>query len=340
MVGDGRRKSTALDLDPTVRSVRSRERRYLVRVLPFEPNYLSGLRMLVNHHLSAVVPGWALPGGALAAHLEQDHGEPLTDPWVIERTTLLAVEGWAVPAAVHLLRYGDGEEVGEHFRGVGEIGWLLSLPERPEAAAVVLSEAREVLASWGVGREEVCSGGLPVPAFGGVPDCWPHVADALEAAGYEAGPEHREILYGGTLAQVLEPSASPLPGLEVLRSVGKFGVRFSVVSRHGKGEEIGRAECATDLTEGGALPAFAGWAELAELWVREESRSGGVGTWLIRHAVSWLRLAGCDRVVVSVDEKDEAAGAGRFYGRFGWSVLTREARSWSYAVDVRSGQEG
>jgi GNAT superfamily N-acetyltransferase len=230
-----------------------------------------------------------------------------------------------VLAATHLLRYGEGEGVGEHFRAAGEVGWLLCVPDHPEAAAALLFEARGTLASWGVRREEVCSGGLPVPAFGGVPDRWPHVAEALEAAGYGAGSEHREALYGGTLARVPEPSVPLLPGLELKRSPGQFGVRFSAVRG---GEEIGRLECAPDLTEGGNLPALDGWAELAELWVREGNRGRGVGGWLVGHAAGWLRLAGCDRVVICVDEDDEAAGAGRFYRRFGWEVLARLIRSW------------
>lgn len=297
-----------------------------MRVQPFEPAYLPGLRALVNNHLQAVVPGWAMPDGAVAAHLNENYGEFVTDPWVTDRATLLVSEGWEVLAAAHLLRYGDGEGVGRHFRGAGEIAWLLCAPGRPEAASAVLSEARETLASWGVRREEVCSGGLPVPALGGVPDCWPHVAEALLAAGYTPGPEHREALYGGTLVGVREPGAPPLRGLELRRGAGRFGVRFSAVADGG--EKLGHLECAADLTEGGHLPALGGWADLAELWVREGSRSRGVGGWLVEHAAGWLRMAGCDRVVVPVDGNDEAAGAGRFYRRFGWEVLARLARSW------------
>ena len=296
-----------------------------MRVQPFEPAYLPGLRALANNHLSAVVPGWALTDRALETHLYSNYAEPITDPWVTERVTLLATEGWAVLAAVHLLRYGTGEEVGEYFRGVGEILWLLSVPGRSEAAATVLSEVRQVLGSWGVRREEVCSGGLPVPTFGGVPDRWPHVAETLAAAGYTVGPEHREALYGGEIARVLEPGVPPLPGLEVTRNVGRFGVRFSAGIGN---QEVGHLECATDLTEGGALPAFRGWAELSELWVREDVRGRGVGGWLLGHAAGWLRLARCGRVVISVDERDEAAGAGRFYNRFGWRALARVTRSW------------
>ncbi len=45
----------------------------------------------------------------------------------------------------------------------------------------------------------------------------------------------------------------------------------------------------------------------------------------MRCAVAWLRLAGCDRIVFNVAAPDEAAGAGRFYRRFGWDVFVREA---------------
>jgi hypothetical protein len=48
----------------------------------------------------------------------------------------------------------------------------------------------------------------------------------------------------------------------------------------------------------------------------------------MRHAVAWLQLASCDRVVISTTEDHEAAGAGRFFGRFGWEALVREVHGW------------
>lgn len=296
-----------------------------MRVHPFESTHLSGLRELINHHLSTIIPGWALPDEVVAAHLEQNYGEYVTDPWVIERTTLLATEGWRVLAAIHLLRYSDSEEVGGHFRGAGEIGWLLSVPGSSEAAAAVLSAARERFSSWDITRELVSGGVLPVPALVGIPDCWPHIADVLQEFGYRPTAEHREAIYSGTLASVPEPRIPPLPDLKIRRSVGEFGVRFSAVER---GEDIGRLECSADLTRGGSLPAFGGWSNLEELRVREDSRNRGVGGWLVEHAVSWLRLADCDRIVIAVAEENEEAGAGRFYSKFGWEVLAREVRSW------------
>jgi hypothetical protein len=53
-----------------------------------------------------------------------------------------------------------------------------------------------------------------------------------------------------------------------------------------------------------------------------------VGTWLVRHAAAWLRLAGCDRVVFPVAAGDERAGAGRFHRRLGLDVLARLDRAW------------
>ena len=55
------------------------------------------------------------------------------------------------------------------------------------------------------------------------------------------------------------------------------------------------------------------------------SEGQGIGSHLLRCAVAWLRLAGCDRIVLNVAAPDEAAGAGRLYRRFGWDVFVREA---------------
>jgi len=44
----------------------------------------------------------------------------------------------------------------------------------------------------------------------------------------------------------------------------------------------------------------------------------------LRRAVSWLRLSGRDRIVINSTEDDAAAGAGRFYQRFGWEGLARK----------------
>ncbi len=293
-----------------------------MRVQSFEHAYLPWLLDLVNVHLSVAVPGWALTGEFLAEHLERNHDEYLTDPWVVERETICAVEGYRVLAAAHLLRYGDGPEVSESYRGAGEIGWLLFPPDRTDAASEALSVAKERLSSWPTTRKYGWGGGIPTVPMLGVPDAWPHVAEALSTAGFHT-PErhHRETLYGGTLDGVPAPGEPPAPGLSIRRTAGNEGARFAVVL---DGEEIGHCEFRLDLTRGGALPALSGWADLWEIEVKEGWRNNGVGGWLLRNAAAWMRLAGCGRVVINVTEDDEAAGAGRFYRRFGWDVFTRE----------------
>ena len=296
-----------------------------MRVRPYEQVDLSALLDLVNLHLAAVVPGWALTETFLAGHLQRNAGEYVTDPWVLERTTLCVLEGHRMLAAAHLLRYGEGPEVGEGLRGVGEISWLVSLPDREDAAAGVLSGARERLAAWGVGRRQAYGAGLPKMPLLGIPDAWPHVASALGAAGYRPiHKEHRGALYGGRLDGVPPPAGPPVSGMALRRAAGRFGTRFSASLG---GEELGSCECVTDLGCGGTLPALRGWAELSEVQVAEGRRDRGVGSWLVATAAEWLRLCRRDRVVLVVDE-DDGAGAGRFYRRFGWDVLAREVRSW------------
>jgi GNAT superfamily N-acetyltransferase len=295
-----------------------------LRAEPYEQTHLQPLLDLVNGHLAAVVPGWALTGRFLAEHLERDTGEYVTDPWVVERATVCILEGHRMLAAAHLLRYGDGPGVGEALRGVGEISWLLFLPDRDDAATLMLSAVHEKLASWPVERLQTYGVGLPKMPLQGIPDAWPHVASALDSTGYRSTQKgHRGALYVGRLDDVSTPDGPPVPGATIHRTTGRLGVRFSALLG---GEELGICECEADLGRGGTLPALRGWAELSEVRVAEEWRNRGIGSWLVQTAADWLRLARCDRILLVVDEDDEAAGAGRFYRRFGWDVLTRELR--------------
>src|ERR687884_620254 len=75
------------------------------------------------------------------------------------------------------------------------------------------------------------------------------------------------------------------------RTAGGSGAHFTAIL---EGQPVGDCECIPDLTEGGALPALRGWGELTEMEVVEQWRNRGIGTWLIQHAVAWLRLGGCD----------------------------------------------
>ncbi len=97
---------------------------------------------LVNAHAGAVVPGMGTSVAALLASLERDPGEPVTDPWVGERVTLVAEQRHRVVAAAHLLRYLDDERAGESLRGTGEIKWLVFWPRDPVREPVLVRRGR------------------------------------------------------------------------------------------------------------------------------------------------------------------------------------------------------
>jgi len=297
-----------------------------MRVQSFENTLLPQLQALVNLHLTTALPGWALSGAAIARHLVRDDHQPITDPWVDERMTLCAVEGDRVLAAVHLLRYADRPEVNGSYQGVGTIAWLLACPDRSDAAAAVLDAAHEYMAAWGVRRQLGWDTGLPAGPLWGVPDAWPHIAAALRSAGYVPDATlHHEAIYGGWLTDIAPPAEPPIAGLTIQRRVGIYETRIAAVVDN---REIGWCDVQPDLTYGGLLPALRSWAWLTELEVQHDWRNRGIGRWLVQSAVAWLRLAGCDRVVLAVTDANEQAGAGRFYQRFGWDVFVRETHGW------------
>jgi GNAT superfamily N-acetyltransferase len=304
----------------------------------YHPEHLPQLQALINVHMGALVPGWALPEATLADRLQRNPGEYVVDPWVAARVTLCAVERQRVVAAAHLLRYGSGVEVGANYQNVGELAWLVAWPEASAAVAALLAAAHEQLGRWGAAgwALETC---LPAGPFAGVPDAWPHIAAALSAAGYRPDPRvaREESIYAGYLDQIPPPGAPPIDGLTIRRSTGRFGARF--IASVGE-QEVGDCDCVADLTEGGGLPALRGWGELAELEVREPWRSRGIGAWLAGHAAAWLRLGGCRRIVLSVAAENEAAGAGRFYQRLGWNPLVRFQRGWVSPLKQEKQHEG
>lgn len=294
-------------------------------VQSYRPEHLPQLRALINCHLNAAVPGWSLPEAFIASRLRREPEEYVVDPWVTGRATLCAVERDRVVAAAHLLRYGDHAKVSQGHRAVGEITWLVAWPSHEQAGAEVLAAAQAQLAAWEV-RERWAVAGLLVPVLSGVPDAWPHIAAVLAKAGFRPTPERAEAIYGGELATVPAPTTPPIAGLRLRRVVGDSTVRFAAVLGD---RELGVCEFDLDLTLGGARPALEGWAELANLQVEADRRGRGIGTWLVRHAVAWLRLGRCERIVLTTAIDDEAAGSGRFYRRLGWGLLTRLDRAWA-----------
>lgn len=295
----------------------------MVTIERYQPAHLPQLATLINAHLETVVPGWAVPEAFIMSYLHRNPGEYVVDPWVVARATLCARERGRVVGAAHLLHYGSGPEVSPGYHNAGEIDWLLFWPEAATAAAELLAAAHEQLRSWNAAAIWSTTSPLVGP-IAGLPDCWAHVAAVLSAAGYRPIGDRSEAIYGGTL-DLPAPGAPPAPNLALQRSLGRFGAKFTASA---EGQPVGYCECISNLTVGGDLPALRGWAELSELEVAEHWRNRGVGTWLVRHAAAWLRLGGCDRIILAVAQDDEAAGAGRFYQRCGWDALARVSLSW------------
>jgi GNAT superfamily N-acetyltransferase len=290
----------------------------MVTVEPHRDLHLDQLQRLVNCHLAGVVPGWQLPAGIIAGSLRPLAGDSELDLWVAERHTLCAVEEGRLLGAAHVLRYTSRAAVGAGYRGAAELAWLLFWPESESAAQVLIDAARELVAGWGPTRVYACDTSLPVPVVSGVPESWPHVSAADE-----------QVLYGGRLPEVCPPRP-PVPGLEVRSAPDEPGQRF--LAEH-DGAEIGFLEWSPDLSCGGSLPALAGWAELCALRIREDWRGQGVGEWLVRRTVPFLRMVGVSRVVVTVAAREEQAGAGRFCRRLGWEPVVRLEQGWSAGAE-------
>ncbi|MBA3430135.1 MAG: N-acetyltransferase, partial [Actinobacteria bacterium] len=239
---------------------------------------------LVNAHVTAVVPGVSVPVNAVMSQLERDPGEFIVDPWVVERQTFVAVERDAVVAGAHLLRYGSDESVGDSYRNTAEVRWLVCKPEARQAGDSLLQKCSEVMDGWGVGRQ-YADGSLPALATYGVPACWPHIRSLYRRAGF-LFDGHVEVILASDVDRLPEAPTPPIPGLEVLRSVGNCGTRFSAMLDE---VTVGVIEVETDMTEGGTRSRLSGWGDVGNLHTIESFRRKGVGTWLVGTAADWLR---------------------------------------------------
>ncbi len=288
--------------------------------------HLTSLRSLMNWHLTEIIPGWELSSAYIDARLHSNPEQYVLDPWVIHRSTVCAVDQGSVVAAVHMLRYGSGPEVSNHYRNLGEIAWAMHTPTHHAEAVGLLREAQRLFLAWGV-REHLASFDL-AGVIDGVPDRWPHVAAALSEAGFQrvVHEEGRDAIRYGPLP-TLEPAAVPPdPSLQASSNVGPADGRFAVLDGR---KEIGYCQFRSDVTRSGVLPALAQWGQIDDFWVAEPWRGRGIGSWLLSHACAALAKAGRNTVVLCTSDDAEGRRAGHLYDRFGWPVVAYMDKVWA-----------
>jgi GNAT superfamily N-acetyltransferase len=299
-----------------------------MQVRPFRRADRDQLTALVNAHVGAVLPGVSVSPNAVLSQLEREPDESVVDPWVVERRTLVAVNRDAVVGGVHLLRYGRAERVGPSYRGAGELRWLVFLPgaDGDAVADALTAAASAVMREWTVDAV-LADCALPAPGCYGVPDRWPHVAAALERAGF-AGADRVEVVCVADVDALPRAGEPPVPGLRAQVALGGHATRVSAVL---DGRVVGFHEVEADLTVGGTLSRLAGWADTWELWVDPAHRRRGVATWLVGHTADRLRLGGVRRLL---DYATVAPAAGAedglpaFQERLGFVELARTRRGW------------
>jgi GNAT superfamily N-acetyltransferase len=277
------------------------------------------------------MPGGAVPVATLLSQMERDTGEPIVDPWVLDRHTIVGIDAQRLVAAAHLKRYGGDERVGPAYRDHGEIAWIICEPSNPATGAAVLDAAMSHMASW---RSKLwgADGNLPCLGVYGIPDAWPHIEQLLIDAGFDDDGGQIEVVYAGDISQIPEPGPAPVAGLDLRRVVGPLGTSFEAWINT---ERIGVFE--VEDAHGTSNAQLARWADEANHWVSPEHRGRGIGTWLARHGCAWLRLAGKDRFLAYAIER-RAAGmdpmeatadrCDQYYAHLGMQRITRTRRGW------------
>jgi GNAT superfamily N-acetyltransferase len=291
-----------------------------IEIRPFRRSDRDQLTALVNLHVQTVVPAVGVSVNALMSQLEREPDEVIVDPWVVERKTLVAVERDAIVAGAHLLRYGDDERVGESYRGVAEIRWLVCRYDAVAAGDALAAACLEAMDAWGAERQ-YADGSLPAPFVYGVPTCWPHIRDVYGRAGF-VHDGRVEIVLVAKVEDLPLAGEAPLPGLELRRTLGAW-TRFAAMLDD---DVVGYVEVEAYLAGRSNLSRVAGWADIGNLFVREQDRRRGVGTWLLGHAGDWLRLGEVTRLVSYAAPDEDASLA--FHAAAGFRELVRTERGW------------
>jgi GNAT superfamily N-acetyltransferase len=296
-------------------------------VRPFRRTDRDQLTDLVNMHVAAVVPGVSVSVNTVLGELERQPGEFITDPWVAERTTLVAEQRGYVVAAAHLLRYRADAEVGEDYRDAAEINWFVHRPAAslwPDAdlAADLLMRAGLAQFSRWNARVRYADGSLPAPLVYGLPRNRPHIRALYERAGFRHTEDTEVIL----IARVADPPPhEPGPDVTVERTLGECGTRFTA---YADARALGFVEIDTALARPERHARAAGLADIGNLHVDPAHHGTGLEHRLLARAADWLRLCGVDRLV-AYETADDGTMLDILTGA-GFHELTRTDRGWEH----------
>ncbi|MGI5373514.1 N-acetyltransferase [Streptomyces sp. CA-251387] len=298
-----------------------------LEVRPFRRADRDQLTELINMHVAAVVPGVSVSVNTVLSDLERQPDEFITDPWVSERVTLVAEQRDYVVAAAHLLRYRADDEVGPHYRDIGEIDWFVChppasfWPDSDEAADLLMSACLAQLARWNV-RARYASGDIPAPAVYGLPRTWPHIRALYERSGFRHVGDTEVIL----IARVADlPPHDPRPGVTVDRALGECGTRLTA---NADGRALGFIEVDTALSRPERHTRGAGLADIGNLHIDPSAYGTGLEHWLLGQAADWLRLCGVDRLLAYEPATDRTM-IGHLTSA-GFRELTRTDRGWEH----------
>ena len=61
----------------------------MAEIAPLDRDHLPQVLELVNGHLGAMMPGWSLTPDYLWGRLHREPQESVTDPWVVERRSIV-----------------------------------------------------------------------------------------------------------------------------------------------------------------------------------------------------------------------------------------------------------
>ncbi|WP_371673146.1 N-acetyltransferase [Streptomyces sp. NBC_00289] len=297
-----------------------------LEVRPFHRVDRDQLTELINLHVAAVVPGVSVSTNTVLSGLERQPDEFITDPWVSERTTLVAEQRGHVVAAAHLLRYRSGPEVGDHYRDAGAIDWFVCRPPasyRPDseqAADLLMSACLARLARWRV-RVRYADGALPAPAVYGLPRPWPHIRAVYDRAGFRHTGDTEVLL----IAHVDDlPRPETHPGVTFERTLGECGTRLTAYDGR---RALGFVEVDTALARPERHTRAPGLADVGNLHVAPDAGEGWEHRLLAR-AADWLRLCGTDRLLAYEAATDGAAID--VLRSAGFRELTRTDRGWEH----------